>query len=548
MKTSQFNDETDIIVNSSPAVIFLWEAKDNWPVEFVSDNILQFGYEKEEFIEGKLKYGDIVHPDDLPRLKKQLNRYCSENTYKGFTQEYRIITKFGETRWVDERTLIRKDSNGKITHFQGIILDITERKKHEEELLLNENRLETLLKLNKMTGYSVSEIIDFSLEEGIKLTKSKIGYIAFLNSSETVLTMHAWSKKAMSECGVNSKQRLYDVENTGLWGDAIRRRKPIITNDYEACETRKGYPEGHVSIKRHMNVPIFDGSKIVALVGVGNKEEDYDTNDVRHLRLLIEGMWKIIQRKELEDSLMIFSKDFEKANNELKSIQSIKKELFDSIGSSQISDRHTSIFDHEAINSINEQQSQVMQDLIRSSEKLKSIIDSMVYMSAESAGKITYYMTYENPEELINDAVLNIILNIDEKNITIEQYIPKNISKLRVDKEKFTDALTRIIFSSIHFTPIAGNIDIKVSEYGNYVYFEVKDNGVGIPEPLASSLFMRFHQFNDIVFDTSWYEVYEELKSNYYIAKNIIEAHKGKVWVESNKGKGTLVKIKLPKF
>ncbi|MBM4135871.1 MAG: GAF domain-containing protein [Nitrospira sp.] len=183
-------------------------------------------------------------------------------------------------------------------------IDITDRKRAEEVLKLNESRLEALLKLNQMTDASLGEITNFVLEEAIRLTGSKVGYLAFLNEDETVLTMHAWSKTAMEECRINNKPIVYPVKTTGLWGEAVRQRKPVITNDYNAPNPwKKGYPEGHVHIIRHVNVPIFDGDHIVIVAGVGNKPTDYDESDIRQLTLLMEGMWRIIQRKQAEEQL-----------------------------------------------------------------------------------------------------------------------------------------------------------------------------------------------------------------------------------------------------
>ncbi|AEH60236.1 multi-sensor signal transduction histidine kinase [Methanosalsum zhilinae DSM 4017] len=547
MKDPSIGEEIEIILNSSPAIIFLWKAREDWPVDFVTDNIIQFGYSKNEFLSGKLNYADIVHPDDVDRVKKELYRYSREGKYKGFTQEYRIITKFGDIRWVDERTLMRRSSKGKITHYQGIIFDVTERKKNEALIRLNEARLETLLELNQMSSYSIHEIIDFALEEAIKLTQSKIGYLAFLNSAENTLTMHSWSQRAMKECEISSKQHLYPLEETGLWGEAVRRREAVITNDYESSPLKRGYPEGHVRIIRHMNVPIFDGQKIVALAGVGNKEEDYDQTDVKQLKLLMEGMWKIIQRKEMEDSLKLFSREFEKTNNELKSINSIKKEFIEDKEYLFSIDCDDNIIDRETLNSINKQQNRTMQIAIRNSEKLKSIVDSMLYMSSEKAGKIKYEKSRVNITDIINDAILNVILRIDEKNINIEQDIPYGIPSIEGDKSKLTDSFSRIIEGSIHFTPPNGNISIDVTDNESCIYVRIKDDGAGIPEPLASTIFVRFYELDDQVFDTYWYEHYEELKSNFYISKNIIEAHDGKIWVESEEGKGTTVHVKLPK-
>jgi len=187
-----------------------------------------------------------------------------------------------------------------------------ERTKAEEALRLEQSRLEALLELNQMTEAAMQDITNFALEEAVRLTQSEIGYLAFLNEDETVLTMHAWSKTAMEQCAVVDKPIVYPVKDTGLWGEAVRQRKPVITNDYSASNPhKKGYPDGHVEVTRHMNVPVFDGERIVAVAGVGNKVEPYDDSDVRELTLLVQGMYRLLQRRQAET-------DLRKARDELE--------------------------------------------------------------------------------------------------------------------------------------------------------------------------------------------------------------------------------------
>jgi PAS domain S-box-containing protein len=131
--------ELEEIVNKSPVVIFLWKADEQWSVEFVSDNVQQFGYSVDDFHSGRVPFTTIVHPDDLNRVAFEVSQY-SQTDVKDFNQVYRIITKNGDVRWLDDQTWIRRATDGTITHYQGIVMDITERKLAEKALRDSEER------------------------------------------------------------------------------------------------------------------------------------------------------------------------------------------------------------------------------------------------------------------------------------------------------------------------------------------------------------------------------------------------------------------------
>ncbi len=216
-----------------------------------------------------------------------------------FNFDVEITCENKKAKWAEIRG-VSPVIEGERSYVLGTLQDISETKKQVLDQYLQVERVEALLSLNKMIHSSLKEITDYVLEEGIRLTNSKIGYLAFLNEDETVLTMHSWSKESMSECMISDKPIEYRVDKTGLWGEAVRQRKPIITNNYSAPSPhKKGYPEGHVHLTRHMNVPIFEDNKIVALMGVGNKPEDYTQEDVYHVTLLLEAMWRLLENKEI---------------------------------------------------------------------------------------------------------------------------------------------------------------------------------------------------------------------------------------------------------
>ncbi len=197
-----------------------------------------------------------------------------------------------------------RDSNGKLAGAIECLRDITASKRAQEEQRNNTERLDTLLKINQMAGAPDNRIIEYAFDEAIRLTGSKIGYLGFINHDETIMDVQAWSHNIMHECETNDKTLHFPIENSGLWGEAIRQRRSIITNNYNAPNPlKKGYPEGHIDIKRHMNVPVFSGGKIVLVAGVGNKQDEYNESDVRQITLLMEGLWRIIEHNRSEHEL-----------------------------------------------------------------------------------------------------------------------------------------------------------------------------------------------------------------------------------------------------
>ncbi|MDR6221600.1 signal transduction histidine kinase [Methanococcoides alaskense] len=436
----------------------------------------------------------------------------------------------------------------------GIIEDIAERNRAEETLLLDESRLEALLQLNQMTDASLQEITDFTREEAVRLTQSKLGYLSFMDENETVLTMHSWSRDAMEECKIGDKPLVYPLETTGLWGEAVRQRIPIITNDYQAPNPfKKGYPEGHVELKRHMNVPIFDGDRIVIVAGVGNKEENYDESDIRQLTLLMQGMWTHIQHKLAADELKQYSqeltkinKELSEANEELKSLDKMKDEFISNV-SHELKTPLVSIIGYSeliyegTLGNVRDQQKNALETILRNSKRLRRLVDSLLHMSLTQAEAIEYVFEPVQIAEIIDDAITDMIPLINEKNLTIKKDVPDNLSDIRGDEHKLTDLFTHLIDNAVKFTP-SGEITLETYEEEDSLHIKVSDTGIGIAKDLIPHLFQKFYQV-----DSSIRRKYGGTGLGLYICKNIVEAHNGEIWVESEEGVGTTVHIKIPK-
>jgi PAS domain S-box-containing protein len=185
-----------------------------------------------------------------------------------------------------------------------LIVNRLKRERAVEDLQRNETHLRSLVEILQHRAETTQEFLDFALNEAVQLTESKIGYIYFYSEEREEFVLNTWSKGVMDECAVRDHQARTELGKAGIWGEAVRQRKPVILNNFQVDHPlKKGYPEGHVRLEKFLTVSIFSGEHIIAVVGVANKETDYDESDVLQLTLLMDGVWKMTERQQALDAL-----------------------------------------------------------------------------------------------------------------------------------------------------------------------------------------------------------------------------------------------------
>lgn len=244
----------------------------------------------------------MIHPDDRDRTLRAVQAMLNDDA------EYNIVMRVmrpdDKVCYIQTLAEVTRDAEGKPIRIVGTQLDITERKQAEEMLKLHDNRLNDMLELHRLGGATEKEIFDFTLEASLRTVQSEFAFIGLMTADEAVMINHAWSKKVIPECKISEKPVESLIAQAGLWGEVVRQRRPIIVNDHNIYkEFKKGYPHGHVPIKRLLSIPIISGNRIVAVACVANKACDYSESDVSAFTSLIHEMWDILKHRRTEEEV-----------------------------------------------------------------------------------------------------------------------------------------------------------------------------------------------------------------------------------------------------
>jgi diguanylate cyclase (GGDEF)-like protein len=148
-----------------------------------------------------------------------------------------------------------------------------------------------------------------AIELAVAMTGSKIGYVHLVNDDQVTIELGTWSAATLRQCTA-VYDRHYPISEAGVWADSARHRRACIHNDYQSLAGKRGLPEGHVHLVRHLGVPVLGNDRVVLLMGVGNKPADYDRADLACFRALAEHAWVLIRRRREQVALELVERQF----------------------------------------------------------------------------------------------------------------------------------------------------------------------------------------------------------------------------------------------
>ncbi len=483
--------EVESIINRSPVIYCIWRFSEGAPLEYISGNISQLGYEAEDFLSGRISWYDITHPGDTDRLKFEVLKHLKHRSPM-FTQSYRIFDSKGDIRWVEDQTVFIFDSEGKITHAQGSILDITVRKKAEMRLQESEDRLQELFRnssdivcvfndkgIIKFISPAVERILNYKPIE--ILGKSIFEFIHTEDIDVTVRAMDAVINGANP--GIPTELRIRKAD--GTWGFM-----EVLANNCLPNPAIKGIVANmrEVSERKRLELQLQNAQKMEAIGRLAGGI----AHDFNNILMGIQGYISLMLLK-----IDTLHPDFEKIIN----------------------------------------------------------IQTLVQSGADLTGKLLGFARggrYELKPTDVN-TVLAKTVNLfgrTKKEITVHQQYEKKPWTVEVDRVQIEQVILNLLVNAWQAMPQGGDIyvasqNISIDESspvkgvasGNYIKITVSDTGMGMDEETRTKIFEPFFTTKEKVRGVGL-----GLASSF----GIIKEHGGIIDVTSQPGAGTTFIIYLP--
>lgn len=253
------------------------------------------------------------------------------------------------------------------------------------------------------------------------------------------------------------------------------------------------------------------------------------------------------QLRTANRELRRYSDELAKANEQLQSLDRMKDEFLSNVSHELKTPLvsimgYAEVMDDGSLGEINAVQKNALTTIERNSDRLRRLIDSLLYISMAQSGQVKYLFKPVKIDEIIDNVVRDLSIQAQNKGLSVEQNVAEDLPVIDGDQRKLTDMLSNLVDNAIKFTPTGGSIKIDAREDVDYIHISITDTGIGIPSELMPLLFQKFYQI-----DSSTTRKYGGTGLGLCIAKEIVQAHRGHIWIESAKDQGTTVHIKLPK-
>lgn len=295
-------------------------------------------------------------------------------------------------------------------------------------------------------------------------------------------------------------------------------------------------PDGHIPLKNVMFAPLKKDGKTIGLLGLGEKDDDFNENDVKFATSFAELISMALLNSKNLEALKNREQQLEKLNSD--------KDKFISILAHDLKNPFNALlgFTNMILTNIKEYDIQEIESLVeilnQTSKNTYNLLLDLLLWAQSQSGNLPFEPIYLLFKDVYNEVVAPFKNN--PKNISIT-YIDETQIKVIADINMLKTILRNLISNAIKFTNNNGEIKVIAEQNSNNITITVSDNGVGIENNIISKLW-------DVSEKYSSKGTAGEKGSGLGLSlcKEFVEKHGGKIWVESEVGKGSDFKFTLP--
>ena len=485
------------------------------------------GHDPAAFLNDPTLFLRITHPDDRAKVQAHLES-THMSSAKAEDLIFRVIHQNGQTLWIEHVCVSIADAQGHYLGRRASNRDISER-------MLNVARAEALLRLSQ-EAHRMSEraLLQLALEEAQHLTGSEVGYLHFINDDQKTIELVIWSEHTLEFC-VATHDTHYPVAEAGIWADTVRYKQPVMHNDYQHMDNRRGYPAGHFPLVRHMAVPVMEGDQVNMILGVGNKPHFYDDADLRALQLIGDGLWKSVSLRRTMLKLEAARNAAEAANRAKSTFlanmsHELRTPMNAIMGMTELALRKASE------PKLRDQLSKIGQ----ASQHLLHVINDILDISKIEAERLKLEQVNFKLGEVLENLMSLLGHKVNDKGLKLHIDLPAGLPSMKLigDPTRLGQILLNLVGNAVKFTE-RGAITLRAtlleeSPHAVLLRIEVVDSGIGISAENQKRLFSAFEQA-----DGSMTRKYGGTGLGLAISKRLAEMMGGEVGVTSVVGQGS---------
>jgi len=191
---------------------------------------------------------------------------------------------------------------------------------------------------------------------------------------------------------------------------------------------------------------------------------------------------------------------------------------------------------------LNEKQKEILEKTYNTNDKVINLVNDLLNVAQIEEGKYLNKITLSSIEDVIQSVVKAYAKKIKEKKLKFEFKKPEEeLPKIMLDREKMKIAVENILDNAVNYTLPGGKISVFIKSDTKEIEVQVKDTGIGIPQNQQDKVFTKFFRSGSAMRVET-----EGSGLGLYIAKNIIEAHGGRIWFNSEGGRGSTFYFIIP--